>query len=498
MQGIPEGAMLVSFDIVNMFPSIDNEKGMKSVKDALNRRSILKPSTDCIIDALSICLNHNNSVFAGQNLIQTNGTAMGAANSCSYSDLAVENIDCSVMESKLVDFTEIFYFGRYRDDCFNVWVGSRDRLQAFLQFLNSIDTNIQFTMEVSDSGLSLNFLDVKLTLVNNQIQTSVYSKPTDSHLYLHGLSNHSKNTKNGISIGVATRLRRLCSTDEEFDKQSVNYKGYLAARGHNPKVINESFNKVRDKPRTVVRQPSNANSKFSDVSAMFVTQFNPLGPDVKGIVSKHAHLLYDSPNCGTKFPRGSICTVYKRLKNLKELMVRADPYKQRSASVQNPGLVSCGRCDSCKNFVDSVDSFKCSATGKVFQITKSLSCNTDNVVYLCYCTNCKKQGVGSTIGWKPRLRNYKSHIKKGIKSCHIAKHFIECCNDEVNPVKFMRFILIDCVDNSENLSDKEIEELLLQKEKFWIGSVCAIHQGLNSYHDWRRKKRVQKHNIPDW
>ena len=54
----------------------------------------------------------------------------------------------------------------------------------------------------------------------------------------------------------------------------------------------------------------------------------------------------------------------------------------------------------------------CFATGVKFKIRRDSNCNTKNVIYLAYCKKCYKQGVGSCIEWKPRLRNYKSHIKK--------------------------------------------------------------------------------------
>ena len=55
-------------------------------------------------------------------------------------------------------------------------------------FLNSIDPNLQFTIEVG--GNELSFSDLKLTLKDNQIYTTVYSKPTVSHLYLQADSRH--------------------------------------------------------------------------------------------------------------------------------------------------------------------------------------------------------------------------------------------------------------------------------------------------------------------
>ena len=100
--------------------------------------------------------------------------------------------------------------------------------------------------------------------------------------------------------------------------------------------------------------------------------------------------------------------------------------------------------------------------------------------------------------WKHRLANYKCHINKKVKSCRIAKHFIECCSDADNATKHLRFVLIDFIDNTTDLSNERIEGILLEKEKFWIGTICAIHKGLNGFHDWRRTKRVQKHLINDW
>ena len=39
------------------------------------------------------------------------------------------------------------HFGRYRDNCLALWTGPLEKLELFL-FLNSKDSNLQFTMEV--------------------------------------------------------------------------------------------------------------------------------------------------------------------------------------------------------------------------------------------------------------------------------------------------------------------------------------------------------------
>ena len=67
---LPLNTKLVAFDIHDQYPSINNERGVEVIQNVLNSRAILKPSTDCVIKTLEICLTCNNSKFAKQNLLQ--------------------------------------------------------------------------------------------------------------------------------------------------------------------------------------------------------------------------------------------------------------------------------------------------------------------------------------------------------------------------------------------------------------------------------------------
>ena len=120
------------------------------------------------------------------------------------------------------------------------------------------------------------------------------------------------------------------------------------------------------------------------------------------------------------------------------------------------------------------------------------SCVSKNVIYIAFCLNCLKQGVGSTVDWKPRLQNYKSHIKKKVRSCSIANHFIDVCSDTDDPSRNIRFIIIDQLNNTSSFSPDEIDDLLLQKERFWISTLVTIHKGLNNTHDWNRTRRTER------
>ena len=98
-------------------------------------------------------------------------------------------------------------------------------------FLNSIDSNLQFTIEVGRKELC--FLDLKLTLKNNKIESTVYSKPTNRHLNLQA-ANSCNNSPSILEIQKedALRLCNICSTNEEYNNKSKEYKAYLNGRGH--------------------------------------------------------------------------------------------------------------------------------------------------------------------------------------------------------------------------------------------------------------------------
>ena len=52
---ITDSSILVSFDIVNMFPSIDNISGLDAVSEILSKRESYFPPAGCILEALSVC-----------------------------------------------------------------------------------------------------------------------------------------------------------------------------------------------------------------------------------------------------------------------------------------------------------------------------------------------------------------------------------------------------------------------------------------------------------
>ena len=83
------------------------------------------------------------------------------------------------------------------DDTFVVWNEGRDKLQDFLEHLNSIRPSIHFTMELEEDR-KLPFLDVLVTRGADRLTTMVYRKVTHTDRYIHFTSNHHNRVKRGV------------------------------------------------------------------------------------------------------------------------------------------------------------------------------------------------------------------------------------------------------------------------------------------------------------
>ena len=119
-----------------------------------------------------------------------------------------------------------------------------------------------------------------------------------------------------------------------------------------------------------------------------------------------------------------------------------------------------------------------SNVSNVYKVRRSTSCVSKNVIYTAFCLNCLKQGVGSTVDWKPRLR--------------IFNHFTDVCSYTDDPSRNIKLVIVDQLNNTNSLSPDEIDDLLLQKERLWIPALVTIYERLNSSHDWNRKRRTER------
>ena len=121
---------------------------------------------------------------------------------------------------------------------------------------------------------------------------------------------------------------------------------------------------------------------------------------VTKIIKNNFHLSQNNKILKGLFLENSIRVVDKRKNNLKDLLLRSDSFNIKRDLLDNTkyGYRNCKKkFDCCNNFVDEATAIKCFATGRIFKIRRDSLYQTKNVIYVVYCLNCQKQGVGLTV-----------------------------------------------------------------------------------------------------
>ena len=78
------------------------------------------------------------------------------------------------------------------------------------------------------SSKEICFLDVLVMIKEGLIETSVYSKPTDKHTYLHFNSFHPHHSKQSIVFSQLIRYKRLCSRQNYFMDKAIELFDFVS------------------------------------------------------------------------------------------------------------------------------------------------------------------------------------------------------------------------------------------------------------------------------
>ena len=79
--------LLVSFDIVSMYPSTTLDHGIRTVCHKLLDRGNKIPSVESIIDEIKVTRTCSNIQFKGRHYIPITGCNQGPKDACDYNDI---------------------------------------------------------------------------------------------------------------------------------------------------------------------------------------------------------------------------------------------------------------------------------------------------------------------------------------------------------------------------------------------------------------------------
>lgn len=467
-------------DVEALYTNIDHTEGLDALSHYLEERHPEQmPPAVFILQLAEWTLHNNVFLFQNQFFKQRKGTAMGACFAPNYSNLFMGVWEETFVYSDLNVFLDkIIWWGRYIDDIILLWSGSKTELLSFHSYLNNTNRNLKLSLDFSPS--EINFLDLKISKDGNgDLHTSIFRKPTDRNTILRADSFHPPWLTDNIPFGQFQRLKRICDSEEDYEKNALDMTQRFKARGYQHKTVFRAYNKAKCLPREQLLAPKQKEEQNSD-QVYFVIQYSDHANAIKQIVQNNWGILKSDSLLREALPDSPTIS-FRRAPTLKDKLVKSHlpPVSQKTWLSTLKGNHRCGHCNHCSNMINA-NYFTDVTSGHTFDINAFINCNTSYVVYRLECP-CGRFYIGRTKRkLKARLAEHKHAIRTSNPQYPMAVHYKDVSHGSCDSLKISG---IEHIKDSIRGGDRL--KILLQRESFWIYTLKATqYPGLNGELDF--------------
>ena len=207
----------VSFDVVNLYPSVPLNKAITVMIDLLNSDPELRERTKLTINEIKtlieLCLSKCYFLWDGKIYELENSGPIGLSLMVVMSEAFLQVLEKNAIHEAMHRNPpiELKSFYRYVDDSHSRFTNF-ENADIFQMILNSQDECIKYTIEKEDEQKALNFLEVKI--INNQLgkyEFDIYRKKAITNIQIKPTSAHDPKVLDGVFKGFVHRALTLCS-----------------------------------------------------------------------------------------------------------------------------------------------------------------------------------------------------------------------------------------------------------------------------------------------
>ena len=218
--------------------------------------------------------------------------------------------------------------------------------------------------------------------------------------------------------------------------------------------IKWQFEEVKKLSRSKSRRSKMKSNQVRKLNIF--TTYNSSLHNMESQVKKYLPLIHSDENLKELFPAKIFNAIYRRNKNLKELL---SPWLfPNRKSTKSKSIISCNSSDRCNNYMVFENMFTCTVTDNKYFVKSELHCNSCNVIYLVEYSNCKQQYISSALNFKQRFQTHESDIEINKVSCGTARYFNNVWFHPINPHFYLKVQLIE--QELCNDLDKDNEAIL--------------------------------------
>ena len=183
----------------------------------------------------------------------------------------------------------ISFYKRYVDDTFVIFDGTTRQANMLLHYMNNINKNIQFTLEI-ESDNAINFLDLTFMKHNNKFQYRIYRKPTTTDGVIHADSFHPHSQKMAAFNSMIHRLYSV-PLDPANHKEEVDIIKHIAImNGYRSSLVEHLM--LRHERRT-----NNPHRVTTNATYMAIDYTNNFSMLIRNTFKKHnIHIAFRTTN----------------------------------------------------------------------------------------------------------------------------------------------------------------------------------------------------------
>ena len=439
-----EDSIFVVADVVTMYQNIILQRGLPATKFWLELCPQLlqgKHTPDSILQLLELVLTKSFFNFNGTCYALREGTVTGTTVAPTYANLTMAFLELKLYKLVKEKYGEavqkyvLLNWKRFLDDGFILWKKSFGEIGEFIAILNSLDENIKFTYECSDTSIS--FLNLFFYKEGGQIKTDIFYKETDSHDYLPFNSCHPRHTKSNIPHTLSRMICSIVTDPKRRDFRLLELESWLLKAGYPPSLIKAAANKFRTINPTELWEK--VDKKDEDL-LVFVQTNNPRNPKIYGELLKSVNFLKSTNKYGSIFRGVKVIKSERQCSNLKSLLVHSNISKN---NITNGTKKCCKkRCGTCRYLLETQTTkfLRANHKLKTFKIRKHFQCSSRNLIYKITCNGCQEYYVGMTKKLRSRVSGHKSSLfNSNYRLQKLHKHIHDCAKKQKIPFSIVPF-----------------------------------------------------------
>ena len=224
---ISKNEIQVSYDVVNLYPSVPIKDAINVVINVLHNdqdyKKYTKLSINEIKSLLELCLSRCYFLWDDKIYELENAGPIGLSLMVVMAEAFLQYIENKAIQEALNENPPIDLksYHRYVDDS-HARFPNIDQAEKFKEILNKQNKNIQYTIEHENESKTLNFLDVSIiNTLKGKYDFNIHRKQAITNIQIKPTSSHNPKVLDGIFKGFIHRAFKLCS--ENYIEKEIEF-----------------------------------------------------------------------------------------------------------------------------------------------------------------------------------------------------------------------------------------------------------------------------------